>query len=115
MKDLEEVLNCIGDFSCYISDKIVSFSGTLNNTEKDIVLRCNMGIERYREINKCSPPNMWGNVNGIPVLLSKRNPTNLDRFSSLCNENTQAHLSNGLGCSHYRFLCAILIDAPYFF
>ena len=45
MKDLEEVLNCIGDFSCYISDKIVSFSGTLNNTEKDIVLRCNMGIE----------------------------------------------------------------------
>lgn len=69
MKDLEEVLNCIGDFSCYISDKIVSFSGTLNNTEKDIVLRCNMGIERYREINKCSPPNMWGNVNGIPVSL----------------------------------------------
>ena len=69
MKDLEEVLNCIGDFSCYISDKLVSFSGTLNNTEKDIVLRCNMGIERYREINKCSPPNMWGNVNGIPVSL----------------------------------------------
>ena len=38
MKDLEEVLNCISDFSCYISDKLVSFSGTLNNTEKDIEL-----------------------------------------------------------------------------
>lgn len=45
MEDLEKVLNCIGDFSCYISDKVVSFPGTLNDAQKNIVLQCKMEIK----------------------------------------------------------------------
>ena len=45
MEDLGKVLNCIGDFFCYISDRVVSFPGTLNDTKKNIVLQCKMEVE----------------------------------------------------------------------
>ena len=35
-KYFEEVLNCVGDFSCYISDKVFSFPGTLSDTQENI-------------------------------------------------------------------------------
>ena len=69
MEDLGKVLNCIGDFFCYISDRVVSFPGTLNDTKKNIVLQCKMEVEWYQKIDHYSPLNMWGNVNGIPVSL----------------------------------------------
>lgn len=69
MEDLGKVLNCIGEFFCYISDRVVSFPGTLNDTKKNIVLQCKMEVEWYQKIDHYSPLNMWGNVNGIPVSL----------------------------------------------
>lgn len=70
MKNLEEVLDCIGIFSCYISDKLVSFPGTLNKTNGNVVLRCKMKTEWFQKINCYSSINMWGDVNGIPVSFS---------------------------------------------
>lgn len=69
MENLVEILNCIGDFFCYISNNVVSFPGTLNDAKKNIVLQCKMEVEWYQKIDHYSPLNMWGNVNGIPVSL----------------------------------------------
>lgn len=67
MKELEDILNCISDFHCYICDELISFPGILKNADEYIILQCKMKIEWYRKIDVYSSINIWGNVNGIPV------------------------------------------------
>ena len=37
MERIEDILNTLGDFSCYISDRVASFPGVLNSTKGDIL------------------------------------------------------------------------------
>ena len=70
MNTLEDVLNSIGDFSTYITDEAVSFSGVLNKEENGIVLKCKFACRWYKLIDPyTSSLQIYGDVNGIEVTL----------------------------------------------
>ena len=70
MDKLEDILNSIGDFLTEITDETVSFSGVLNKSGNNIVLKCKFARRWYKLIDPyASSLQIYGNINGIEVTL----------------------------------------------
>ena len=115
MERIEDILNTLGDFSCYISDRVASFPGVLNSTKGDICLLCKMSIDWYQQIDKYSPLYMWGNINGIPVTLLHvylKSGTHRGEEDSISLVFYPAEILIGQSCSEKTQVSNISVSIP---
>lgn len=115
MERIEDILNTLGDFSCYISDRVASFPGVLNSANGDICLLCKMSIDWYQQIDKYAPLYMWGNINGIPVTLLHvylKSGTHRGEEDSISLVFDPAEILIGQSCSEKTQVSNISVSIP---
>lgn len=69
MKDIKNVLNKVGNFSCCINEEIIEISGFLTYESKNIVFKGSLNLEYIKKLKKNHICQLYGAIEGIKVTL----------------------------------------------